>query len=167
MLKLGCVAVCHQLLRYRFPSIRRLTDTVPDTPHFRVERQSRPSPRHQGNPRKMVHGTREVRLAPGRLLRGLRSCDHLRFDWVMDRTANVCELKARLSDYLAEVRSGRTVTIFNRNTPIARLVPIDCGVQGVTVREAVDPTALPVGHRIGLNRRIDVVALLCADRAER
>lgn len=85
----------------------------------------------------------------------------------MDRRAHVSDLKARLSDYLAEVRRGRTVTIRNRKTPIALLFPIERGAQGVTVREAVDPTALPVGHRIGLNRRIDVVALLCADRAER
>ena len=167
MLKLGCVVVCHQMLRYRFPSERRLTDTVTDTPHFRGDRESRPSPQHQGNPREMVHGPREVRPVPCRLVRGLRSCDHLRFHWVMDRTANVSELKARMSGYLAKVRCGRSVTIRNRKTPIARLVPIERGLQRVTVREAVDPTALPVGHRIGLNRRIAVVALPCADRAGR
>lgn len=84
----------------------------------------------------------------------------------MRRTANVSELKARLSGYLAEVRNGETITVCNRETPIARLVPIDGPAQGVSVREAVDPTALPVGQRIGLKRRIDVVALLRADRAE-
>ncbi|MDE0103849.1 MAG: type II toxin-antitoxin system prevent-host-death family antitoxin [Bryobacterales bacterium] len=84
----------------------------------------------------------------------------------MNRTARVSELKARLSGYLAEVRNGGTITVCNRETPIARIVPIDGGVQGVSIREAVDPTALPVGQRIGLKRRIDVVPLLRSDRAE-
>lgn len=129
MLKLGCVVVCHQMLRYRFPSERRLTDTVTDKPHFRGDRESRPSPQHQGNPREMVHGPREVRPVPGRLVRSLRSCDHSRFHWVMDRTASSSDLKARLSDYLAEARCGRSVTIRNRKTPIARLVPIERGAK--------------------------------------
>ena len=37
--------------------------------------------------------------------------------------AKVSELKARLSAYLAEVRGGGEVIVYDRATPIARLVP--------------------------------------------
>ena len=37
--------------------------------------------------------------------------------------AKVSELKARLSAYLAEVRGGGEVLVYDRTTPIARLVP--------------------------------------------
>lgn len=40
------------------------------------------------------------------------------------KSAKVSELKAHLSAYLAEVRRGETVIVCNRNTPIARLVPL-------------------------------------------
>jgi prevent-host-death family protein len=39
------------------------------------------------------------------------------------KTAKVSELKAKLSAYLSEVRGGGTVVVYDRNTPIARLVP--------------------------------------------
>src|SRR6187401_1985120 len=38
--------------------------------------------------------------------------------------AKVSELKAKLSAYLAQVRRGETVTVFDRNTAIAKVVPI-------------------------------------------
>lgn len=85
----------------------------------------------------------------------------------MNRTAKVSELKAKLSRYLAEVRNGETVTVCDRKTPIARLVPVKDNAGGVEVQEPIDPGGLPVGQRIKLNKRIDVLALLRADRAER
>jgi prevent-host-death family protein len=36
----------------------------------------------------------------------------------------VSELKSRLSAYLAEVRKGATIIVYDRNTPIARLTPL-------------------------------------------
>jgi prevent-host-death family protein len=38
--------------------------------------------------------------------------------------AKVSELKARLSAYLAEVRGGGEVLVYDRTTPIAKLVPV-------------------------------------------
>ena len=38
-------------------------------------------------------------------------------------TVKISELKAKLSAYLAEVRAGGTVVVYDRSTPIARLVP--------------------------------------------
>ena len=85
----------------------------------------------------------------------------------MKRTAKVSELKAKLSGYLAHVRNGETVTVCDRKTPIARLVPVNDNAGGIKVREAIDAEGLPVGPRIDLKKRIDLVALLRADRAER
>ena len=39
------------------------------------------------------------------------------------RTVRIAELKARLSEYLRSVRKGRTLTVLDRDTPIARIVP--------------------------------------------
>lgn len=85
----------------------------------------------------------------------------------MQETVKVSELKARLSWYLAQVRSGGTVTVCDRKTPIARLVPVDDQAGGLVVREAIDPDGLPLPGCIKLKKRIDVVALLRADRADR
>jgi prevent-host-death family protein len=38
--------------------------------------------------------------------------------------AKISELKNRLSYYLRRVRRGETIDVFDRNVPIARLVPI-------------------------------------------
>ena len=40
------------------------------------------------------------------------------------KTVNVAELKDRLSYYLNEVKSGKEIVVRDRNTPIARVVPI-------------------------------------------
>ena len=40
------------------------------------------------------------------------------------KTANVAELKNRLSYYLREVKLGREVLVSERNVPIAKLVPL-------------------------------------------
>jgi len=43
--------------------------------------------------------------------------------WTMS-TANIHEVKAHLSQYLARVEAGETVTICRRNEPIAELRPV-------------------------------------------
>jgi prevent-host-death family protein len=35
----------------------------------------------------------------------------------------IADLKARLSEHLRAVRKGRTITVLDRETPIARIVP--------------------------------------------
>ena len=39
------------------------------------------------------------------------------------RTAKISELKAKLSAHIQFVKNGEEVLIFDRNTPVARLVP--------------------------------------------
>ena len=37
----------------------------------------------------------------------------------------IADLKAHLSEHLRSVRNGGTVTVLDRDTPIARIIPID------------------------------------------
>lgn len=39
-------------------------------------------------------------------------------------TVRIAALKARLSEHLRSVRQGRTLTVLDRDTPIARIVPV-------------------------------------------
>jgi prevent-host-death family protein len=40
------------------------------------------------------------------------------------KNARISELRDRLSEYLARVRKGETVIVYDRDTPIARIDPI-------------------------------------------
>jgi prevent-host-death family protein len=52
------------------------------------------------------------------------------------KDARVAEFKAKLSEYLRLVRRGQVVTVYDRNEPIARVVPyVSSGP--LVVREAV------------------------------
>ena len=46
----------------------------------------------------------------------------------------VDELKARLSECLREVRSGHTLTVLDREQPIARLLPIEASAIALSIR---------------------------------
>lgn len=48
----------------------------------------------------------------------------------------VAELKAKLSAYLSEVRRGETVIVYDRATPIARLVPFEIQADDLALIEA-------------------------------
>jgi prevent-host-death family protein len=39
------------------------------------------------------------------------------------KTVGIAELKARLSEHLKFVRKGRSLTVLDRGTPVARIVP--------------------------------------------
>ncbi len=41
------------------------------------------------------------------------------------RKANIAELKNHLSEFLVLVKKGETVRVFERNTPIAEITPIE------------------------------------------
>ena len=95
------------------------------------------------------------------------SPDQIWSNGAYEQVVKVSELKAKLSGYLARVRRGETVTVCDRRTPIAKLVPFDDDPGGIEVREPVDAGGLPAAPRIALPQRIDVVALLLADRNHR
>jgi prevent-host-death family protein len=80
-----------------------------------------------------------------------------------EKTVKVAELKARLSEYLRAVRRGHPVTVCERDTPIARLVPYRSTAEPLTVREpvrALQDVAVPPP----LGRPVDSLAALLEER---
>ncbi|MBY0274299.1 type II toxin-antitoxin system prevent-host-death family antitoxin [Candidatus Binatia bacterium] len=85
------------------------------------------------------------------------------------KRAQVSELKARLSEYLAGVRAGGDVVVYDRVTPIARIVPYDAPADDDL--EVVEPSAPPSSLKelvpVRLRRRIDVDRILRESRGDR
>jgi prevent-host-death family protein len=77
----------------------------------------------------------------------------------------IAELKARLSEHLRKVRGGRTITVLDRDTPIARIVPYDDAAP-LEIRRA---TRRPADLRLppAPKSRTDSLAVLLQDRASR
>jgi prevent-host-death family protein len=76
----------------------------------------------------------------------------------------IAELKARLSEYLRSVRNGGTLTVLDRDTPIARIVPY--AAQPLEIRKAkrrLRELKLPSKP----SKRTDSVAVLVEDRRRR
>ncbi|MBD0316613.1 MAG: type II toxin-antitoxin system prevent-host-death family antitoxin [Nitrospiraceae bacterium] len=81
-------------------------------------------------------------------------------------TVRVADLKSRLSEYLRKVRAGRTVTVLDRSTPIARIVPYEEHGQSLTIRSPLpgSPSLREVSLPPPLRFRRDIVALLLEER---
>jgi prevent-host-death family protein len=77
----------------------------------------------------------------------------------------IADLKAHLSEHLRKVRSGRTLTVLDRDTPVARIVPYDAETP-LEVRRA---TRQPRDLRLPPppSRSTDSLAVLLKDRASR
>ena len=76
----------------------------------------------------------------------------------------IADLKARLSEHLRSVRNGGTVTVLDRDTPVAQIVPI--AAPSLEVRKAkrrLRDLKLPRKP----SQRTDSVALLVDDRRRR
>ena len=76
----------------------------------------------------------------------------------------IADLKARLSEHLRSVRNGGTLTVLDRDTPIARIVPF--AAQPLEIRKAqrrVRDLKLPPKPA----KRTDSVAVLLEDRRRR
>ncbi len=75
----------------------------------------------------------------------------------------IADLKARLSYYLRAVRRGSTVTVLDRETPIAQIVPMrKPGLRVQTKPEAPPPNRVRLPKPLRL--KIDVVELLLEER---
>jgi prevent-host-death family protein len=78
----------------------------------------------------------------------------------------VADLKSRLSEHLRKVRSGRSVIVLDRTTPIARIVPYEEEGSSLTVRKPLSGTPplqkVPLPPPLRLRR--DIVALLLEER---
>ena len=76
----------------------------------------------------------------------------------------IADLKARLSEHLRSVRNGTTLTVLDRDTPVARIVPYSA--QPLEVRKAkrrLGDLKLPRKP----SKRTDSVAVLVEDRRRR
>ena len=90
----------------------------------------------------------------------MTSCD---YNMVM-KGVGIAELKARLSEHLRAVRRGRTLTVLDRETPIARIVPYTS--EPLEVRRA---TKAPGARTIprAPARLTDSLSILLDDRRRR
>ncbi|KAA0254110.1 MAG: type II toxin-antitoxin system prevent-host-death family antitoxin [Acidobacteria bacterium] len=82
------------------------------------------------------------------------------------KSVGVADLKSHLSEHLRDVRRGEVVTVLDRSTPVARLVPIVETAGPLAVRS---PRAgAPAPGRVALPPRlradVDAVAILLEDR---
>lgn len=85
-------------------------------------------------------------------------------DYNVVMNVGIADLKARLSEHLKGVRKGRTLTVLDRNTPVARIIPY-----------AVDPLELRRATRRPRDLKLppppasptDSLALILDDRNRR
>jgi prevent-host-death family protein len=76
----------------------------------------------------------------------------------------IADLKARLSEHLRSVRNGRTLTVLDRDTPVARIVPY--ASQPLEIRKAQRRARdLKLPPRPA--RRTDSLGILLEDRRRR
>lgn len=81
------------------------------------------------------------------------------------RQVGVAELKSRLSEYLRAVRRGETISVLDRETPVAQIVPVR---QKSALRIRKPAPGTPAPNRVQLPKplalKLDVVELLMEER---
>jgi len=88
-------------------------------------------------------------------------------DYIMTMTrVNIADLKARLSEYLRQVRQGHVLTVYDRATPVARVMPYRAEPETLRVRHPLGRHAslqdVPLPQPAKLD--FDVVELLLEER---
>ena len=85
------------------------------------------------------------------------------------KSVRIAELKARLSEYLRSVRRGRILTVTDRDTPIAQIIPYEVGAASLTVRHPLPDAPKLASLRMPppLALRTDIVKLLAQERGDR
>ncbi len=89
------------------------------------------------------------------------------FDYHMTMiNVRVADLKSRLSQHLRKVRAGRPITILDRSTPIARIVPYEEEGASLIVRHPVPgaPSLQQISLPQPLKLQRDIVELLLEER---
>jgi prevent-host-death family protein len=77
----------------------------------------------------------------------------------------IADLKAHLSEHLRKVRHGQTLTILDRETPVARIVPYEPNAALEIRRATRKPKDLQLPPPT--SRTTDSLTLLLQDRASR
>jgi prevent-host-death family protein len=76
----------------------------------------------------------------------------------------IADLKARLSEHLRSVRNGGTVTVLDRDTPVARIIPVTApSLEIRKARRRLRDLKVPPK----LSKRTDSTAALIEDRRRR
>jgi len=85
------------------------------------------------------------------------------------KTVRVAELRAKLREYLRGVRRGRVLTVMDRDTPIARIIPYEQGPSALSVRSPLPdaPKLAAIRMPPPLALKTDVVQFLAEERGER
>jgi prevent-host-death family protein len=91
------------------------------------------------------------------------------YHMTMKTTVRIAELKSRLSEYLRRVRRGQSITVLDRDTPVARLEPVGADASRLVVREPAPGSPRPRDVRVppALRIKSDVLRLLADERGER
>lgn len=81
------------------------------------------------------------------------------------KEVRIAELKARLSEYLRAVRNGETISVLDRETPIAHIVPVR---ERIALRIRKPAAGTPPPNRVRLPKPlkldVDIVDLLLEER---
>lgn len=81
------------------------------------------------------------------------------------KQVRIAELKSRLSEYLRAVRSGETIAVLDRETPVAHIVPVR---ERSTLRIRKPAARTPPPNRVPLPKatklKVDIVDLLLEER---
>jgi len=81
------------------------------------------------------------------------------------KQVRIADLKARLSEYLRAVRRGETIAVFDRDTPVAQIVPIR-DRPALRIRKPTPRSPAP--NRVRLPKpaklNVDIVELLLEER---
>lgn len=80
--------------------------------------------------------------------------------------ARIADFKAHLSAYLRRVRAGHPLTLYDRDTPVAQVVPIDRPPERLVIRKGtgrLEDVVLPPP----LGIEVDSLAALLEERADR
>jgi prevent-host-death family protein len=81
------------------------------------------------------------------------------------KEVRIADLKSRLSEYLRAVRRGDTITVLDRQTPVAQILPVG---QERLLRVHEPAPGAPTLNKIPmpkpLNPKIDIVQLLLEER---
>lgn len=81
------------------------------------------------------------------------------------KKVGIADLKAHLSEHLRKVKRGQTLTVLDRNTAIARIVPYDAKMPLEVRRASRKPSSLRLPP--SPSRTTDSLTLLLEDRASR
>lgn len=78
----------------------------------------------------------------------------------------IADLKARLSEHLRKVRAGHTLTVVDRDRPVATIVPYETGSEPLAIRKATRrPRELELPP--ATTKRTDSTRVLLLDRSRR